>query len=156
MKHDLAEIAPGKILYRLSESEVAANVERWMACFGKNSEGIHIDQFMWHVFSNRRFPSVSRAAALEQYPQHEAHEYVVLSNDRDGAFTTDIRPMECSLSDWLVFPANLAWTMAFTHEDEWLGPYFARHPQFSALDAENRARIKKAREAERARQKGWA
>ena len=156
MKHDLAEVAPGKILYRLSESEVAANVERWMACFGKNSEGIHIDQFMWHVFSNRRFPSVSRAAALEQYPQHEAHEYVVLSNDRDEAFTTDIRPMECSLSDWLVFPANLAWTMAFTHEDESLGPYFALHPRFSVLDAENRGRIKKAREAERARQKGWA
>jgi hypothetical protein len=45
--------------------------------------------------------------------------------------------------------------MAFTHEDGWLGPYFARHERFSELNRENEMKIRKAREAEVARLKGW-
>ena len=71
------------------------------------------------------------------------------------AFVTDQRPTNCYLSDWYVFPENFAWTMAFTHEDGWLGPYFARHERFSELNRENEMKIRKAREAEVARLKGW-
>lgn len=70
--------------------------------------------------------------------------------------TTNQRPENCSLADYYVFPPNLAWTMAFTHEDGWLGPYFARHRDFEALDRENDARVRKEREAEAARLKGWS
>jgi hypothetical protein len=56
----------------------------------------------------------------------------------------------------LIFPQNLAWTMAFTHEDGWIGPFFARNPRFQSLNAENLAKIRKARDADQARQKGWA
>ena len=65
------------------------------------------------------------------------------------------RPTNCYLSDWYVFPENFAWTMAFTHEDGWLGPYFARHERFSELNRENEMKMRKAREAEAARLKGW-
>jgi hypothetical protein len=49
----------------------------------------------------------------------------------------------------------MAWTMAFTHEDGWLGPYFARHASYQNLNAENLAMIRKAKKAEEARLKGW-
>jgi hypothetical protein len=45
--------------------------------------------------------------------------------------------------------------MAFTHEDGWLGPYFARHASYQGLNAENLAKILKAKKAEEARLKGW-
>jgi len=82
-------------------------------------------------------------------------DYVVLSNDRQVVFITDQRPETCSLTDYYVFPPNLAWTMAFTHEDGWLGPYFARHRNFEALDRENAARVRKEREAQAAKLRGW-
>lgn len=61
--------------------------------------------------------------------------------------------------DYCVFPANLAWTMAFTHEDGWLGPYFAKHPDYSKLIAQeaelHSIRQRKNREIKRAKQNGW-
>jgi len=144
-------VHPGRILRRLSEHEVAESVERWLDCFGVNRAGVNTDAFMWHVFSFERFPSVQGVAAQEQYQLHEAPEYIVVSNDRDEGFTTDVRPTDCSLADWLVFPQNLAWTMAFTHEDGWLGPFFALNPRFKSLNAQNLAKIRKAREADQIR-----
>lgn len=94
-------------------------------------------------------------AAQAQYETHIAPEYIVLSNDRDVALVTDVRPVQSSLRDYLVFPRNLAWTMAFTHEDGWLGPYFTRHAMFATLNAANIAQVQKAREADAARLKGW-
>lgn len=60
------------------------------------------------------------------------------------------------MADCLVFPPNFAWTMAFTHEDGWLGPFFATHPNVDRLDAANLAQIRKQRELVEARAKGWA
>ena len=107
------------------------------------------------VFSFERFPSLSRNAACEAYRRHTAPEYVLLSNDRDFAVATDLRPEACTLVDYCVFPPNLAWTMAFTHEDGRLGPYFARHPDYERLNKANRAKLEKQRQAEAAKLKGW-
>jgi hypothetical protein len=93
---------------------------------------------------------------LQQYKRQVGVEFVVLSNDRKLAFVTELLPESSSLTDYYVFPPNLAWTMAFTHEDGWLGPYFARHPDFAKLEAENQHKLQKHRQAEAARQKGWA
>ncbi len=148
-------VEPGNVLRQFSQQEVAGLVERWLKVFGKNRQGVHASQYMWHVFSYERYPSVSGAEAERLYEQQAAAEYIVLSNERDEGFVTDARPQHCTLRDYYVFPENLAWTMAFTHEDGWLGPYFARHPRFDELNAENAARIKKARDIEMARSKGW-
>lgn len=35
------------------------------------------------------------------------------------------KPLELGRKDALVVPSDFSWTMAFTHEDGWFGPYFS-------------------------------
>lgn len=154
-KHSGIEVKPGNILRHYSEEGAADLVALWLDAFGRNKQGVNAKAYLWHIFSYGRYPSVSGSDALAQYKEQCAPEYIVLSNDRKFAFATDALPEECNLSDYYVFPLNLAWTMAFTHEDGWLGPYFARHGNFAVLDEENRNKLRKAREAEMAKLKGW-
>ena len=148
-------VAPGTIARWFSEEEAGQLVADWLAVFGKNRRGVNARAYLWHIFSGGRYPSVSGTEAIEKYQTQNAAEFVVLSNDGKVAFVTDRLPESSSLSDYYVFPPNLAWTMAFTHEVGWLGPYFALHPEFTKLNAENELRVRKTREAEAARQKGW-
>jgi hypothetical protein len=115
-----------------------------------------MNDYMWHVFSYGSYPNVALQDALAAYAGVASSEYVVLSNDRDEAYVTDQKPSACSLSDYYVFPKNFAWTMAFTHEDGWLGPYFAKHRDFDKLHDENLRRIRKSQEAAEAKRKGWS
>ena len=149
-------VAPGVITLHYSETEAETFAERWLAVYGTNRQGINAKAFLWHIFSAGRYPSVSGEESWLHYNMQEATNLVVLSNDRKQAFLTNLKPLCCSWSDCMIFPANLAWTMARTHEEGWLGPYFARHPRYTALEAENHAAIQKQREAEVARSKGWA
>ena len=128
----------------------------WLSTFCKGLSGAKNEQFLWHVFSGGRYPSSEGDSALRLYKTQTGTEFVVLSNDRKTAFLTDQLPDSTSLYDYYVFPPNFAWTMAFTHEAGWLGPYFARHPNPEALDRANEAAVRKVKEAELARQKGWA
>ncbi len=45
--------------------------------------------------------------------------------------------------------------MALTHEDGWLGPYFAQHPEYDRLNEANQLKLRKLRERDAARNKGW-
>lgn len=148
-------VKPGDVTHQCSAEEVTQIVSRWLAVFGQNTVTVRSEQFLWHIFSSGSYPSEEKQAARASYEKQLAHEYVVLSNDRRTAFTTNQRPESCAWSDYYVFPPNLAWTMAFTHEEGWLGPYFARHHQFEALNRENAARVRKAHAAAAARLKGW-
>jgi hypothetical protein len=102
---------------------------------------------------------VCRREAELLYTQQITNEVVVLSNNCLSAVVTDALPKNCNLMDYFVFPTNLAWTMAFTHEDGWLGPYFAKHPNYDALVLQEiergRAIQRKAQEIARAKQEGW-
>lgn len=149
------EVMPGKVLRELSPQESIQLVEAWLEIFGKDRLGTNSKAYLWHIFSANRYPCVSGAEARIQYEQQSAYEYIVVSNRRDSGFVTDQRPSQCYMRDWLVFPENFAWTMAFTHEDGWYGPYFARHEKFTDLNGENQTKIRKVREAETARLKGW-
>lgn len=155
MRADVPLVTPGPVTRMLAKAEVVAEVARWLDCFGQDRFGAATRRYLWHVFSHERHPSVSGEEARAQYEQHEAVEYVVISNERDEGFITPARPTACSFRDALVFPQNLAWTMAFTHEDGWLGPYFARSADYEALNAQNLQGMRKAAERERARRKGW-
>jgi hypothetical protein len=155
MKTKPLRVGPGTVSRQLSADEASQVVESWLGAFGRNREGIDADAFLWHIFSSGRYPSEGGLAARASYEHQIAHEYVVLSNDRQVVFITNQRPETCSLTDYYVFPPNLAWTMAFTHEDGWLGPYFARHRNFEALDRENAARVRKEHEAQVAKLRGW-
>jgi hypothetical protein len=147
-------IAPGTVVREFSQAQAEQLASDWLAVFGQNRHGVNTKAYLWHVFSFDRYPSVPGAAAIEQYKLQAAVEFVVLCNDRRQAIVTDALPEESCLSDYYVFPPNLAWTMAFTHEDGWLGPYFARHPDYVRLNEVNQSRLRKAREVEAARQKG--
>jgi hypothetical protein len=75
---------------------------------------------------------------------------------KDEGVITNLRPTTASIGDYLVCPLNWAWTMAFTHEDDSLGPYFAVHRDYDRLQASNVKAMRKRREAEVAKQRGWA
>jgi hypothetical protein len=153
-------VGPGKVVQTFTPEQARALGRQWVDAFPSDRNGIHADAFMWHVFSYERFPSVSLDAALAEYEKHTATEYLVLTNAQDEALVTDQRPTDVSAEDYIVCPLNWAWTMAFTHEDGWLGPYFARHRKFETLQSANTkavlAIVRKREETERAKQKGWA
>ena len=83
----------------------------------------------------------------------------MFSHDRLRACVTGQRPEAYNLIDYYVCPPTLAWTMVFTHEDGWLGPYFAVPPDYEALNKKNRKQVddneRKRQEMARARSKGW-
>ena len=146
---------PGNVVQRFTEDEAGQLATDWLAAFGMNRHGINSKAYMWHIFTAERYPCVRGDEAIDLYTRQSAAEYIVLSNDRKLAFSTDALPQRSSLIDYFVFPPNLAWTAAFTHEDGWLGPYFAKHSNYQSLNEANLARIKKLKAAEIARNKGW-
>jgi hypothetical protein len=148
-------VTPGSVVRLLSEEEAAQLAKQWIATFSNGHKGLKDEQFLWHIFSGSVYPSTEGDEALRQYRVQIGTEFIVLSNDRKLAFVTDQLPDSVSLHDYYVFPPNLAWTMAFTHELGWLGPYFARHSNPKALDSANEAAARKASEAELARKNGW-
>jgi hypothetical protein len=131
-------------------------VEQWRDVFGRPR---YANYFLWHVFSAGDYSCLRGDAAREAYGHHLAPEYVVLWTSRAGLIT-DLPPRPESQAgfDFYVFPPNLAWTMAFTHEDGDpsgpSGPYFARHPDYERLNEENRAAVDGLRQAEAANSKG--
>jgi hypothetical protein len=141
---------------RLTPEQVEEFCRQWIIAYPADRRGIHIEQFMWRVFSFERYSSLSRAAALAEYEKHEAVEYLVLANDKDEGLITDLRPATVSITDYLVCPLNWAWTMAFTHEDKSLGPFFAFHQDYDQLQASNLAGLRKSREAAMAKERCWA
>jgi hypothetical protein len=150
------EIGPGEVIRRLTPQESQELCRQWELAYPGDREGIHIEQFMWHVFSFERYPSISRAAALVEYEKQVAPKYLVLANDRREGLMTNLRPTSASVADYLVCPLNWAWTLAFTHEDEDLGPYFAVHRNYRRLQAANVKGMRKVRETAIAKQQGSA
>jgi hypothetical protein len=144
------------IVREYDEAEAQAWARLWLRVYARNRQGANIKAYLWHIFSFQRYPSLSGAAAEGEYLKQTGAEFVVLSNDCTQALLTDQLPKVRPWSDCYVFPPNLAWTMALTHEDGWLGPYFARHRDHVSLDLENEKRLRKAHEKEVARRKGWS
>lgn len=141
-------VTPGTIVRAFSVEEAHQLADDWLSVFGKDSSDMNTNAFLWHVFSGGRYPSSEGAEALREYQEQIGNQFVVLSNDRKQALLTDRLPSSASFYDYYVFPPSFAWTMAFTHEAGWLGPYFARHPNYAELDS-------KARAAAHAREMGW-
>jgi len=142
-------------LHQYTSNEIASLVQQWLDVFGKDRQGANTKAFLWHIFSYERYPALKGDQAVLEYRQEVCCEFVVLSNDRDEAYLSDVRPDDRPFSDFYVFPPNLAWTMAFTHEEGWLGPYFARHPRYKDLNTVNVAKVKKQQEKEHAKSRGW-
>lgn len=99
-----------------------------------------LDGFEWHVFSFAHAPALNGEPALEAYLAEHPAEFVVCpESDRfpayrlRGATLPDLRPLG---ADVYVAPPDLAWTLAFTHEESLgLGPYFCRREWLEAEGA---------------------
>ena len=152
-------LKPEAILQTYSKAECLEWVERWRGVYASGQRASGLSRFLWHTFSEGMYPSVSGGEAEQLYFFHEILDVIVLSNDRKRCFRTASLPAAERRIDFYVFPPDLAWTMAFTHEDGWLGPYFAKHPNYEALVAkakqQRRANDRKLKELGRAKQQGW-
>ncbi|RGP55187.1 DUF4275 family protein [Pseudomonas abyssi] len=153
MEHD--EIAPGQVLKTFDRDESKAIERAWLEVFCRNGLGLNTKAYKWHIFSGGGYPALQGRAALQAYASHLAARYILLPNDGEPAMLTDLRPDNLTGQDVYVFPENMAWTMAFTHEDGLLGPYFAQHPHYAALQKDNEKRLKRQQDIAFAREQGW-
>ena len=92
--------------------------------------------FHWHAFSSGMCPAESGRRAFELYRAEEACPLVVIPESWGEAAcvkafgrTPDLTPTGLDL---YLFPESLDWTMAFTHEQPWLGSYFTRREWYRA------------------------
>jgi len=90
-------------------------------------------QLEWHVFSFHHAPALEGTSAVEGYLQTLASELIVIPEQHSHPtlpaihLSADRLPQfQDSGFDVMVWPPDLGWTMAFTHEEGSCGPYFAR------------------------------
>jgi len=105
---------------------------------------LNLDQFRWHIFSGNAYPSLDGENAIKEYEQQVCREFYVIpersEDENEIPFKTRKAPPGRLVKlqrDVYVFPKNLAWTFAFTHEAGWLGPYFAKNRNYDRLNGKN-------------------
>ena len=146
---------PNELIKTFTQSETSEIEKKWMSVFCKNKQGFNTKAFKWHIFSGNGFPSLEADEAQKEYESKNEAKYIVMGNDSELAILLNKKPLSYNYKDYYVFPDNMAWTMAFTHEEGWLGPYFAYHPNYKILNKENEKLREKERQKEEAKQKGW-
>lgn len=159
IRERLIDSMPGRIIEVLDKKSLWKKEREWFSAYcgalkkatGKWSKG----EFRWHVFSYGYYPCVDDAEALDEYSRQKALLFYVVPEIKiwplETAFVTDQLPPKELVNqrmDFYVFPKNLAWTMAFTHEYGWLGPYFAKHQAYEKLNMKNIRAVE-------AKAKGW-
>ena len=88
----------------------------------------------WHVFSYEHSRAVSGCKALDVYREEQPDSFLVLPEEASrlpglhcrGTRLPNFMPY---FVDIYIFPEDLSWTMAFTHEADTsmeLGPFFCR------------------------------
>lgn len=79
--------------------------------------------------------------ALKDYSLQYARTYFIMPEmfgyKEQVLYQTDEKPEFRGRMDFYVFPKNMAWSMAFTHESGWLGPYFLKHKDYQRLQKKN-------------------
>jgi len=152
---ELGDIKPGKIL-RIYDSTESKDIEsQWMKVYCKNKTGFNTKSYKWHIFSGGGYPSLDGDDAQSAYASQVCPNVIVIPNDANTAVLVDAKPTNLNHRDVYVFPENLSWTMAFTHEEGWLGPYFAKHPDYEHLEQKNALYIEKLNQMAVAKRKGW-
>lgn len=102
------------------------------AVFARTGERVHLG-YDWHAFSYGFTPSCSKEAALEAYRRAPLGPLHLLPNDDDDEAPCLLLEAPAALPvltdlDVSVVPHDFSWTMAFTHEDGFIGPFFAAAP----------------------------
>jgi hypothetical protein len=133
-------LAQGLVGQPLSLEETDDLLHRWRrlyAAFVKRQTGewVHLG-YDWHAFSYGFTAAVAGAAATDAYRRQRPGPVWLIPLWAKGppcpawSCVGETLP-DLSGIDIAVVPADLAWTMAFTHEDGWIGPYFSTLRQAS-------------------------
>lgn len=90
-------------------------------------------RFHWHAFSFALVEALNHQEAFEQYSSMPPGPVLAIPESWSAGpgvrITVAVLPDLTFLrTDIYVFPESMEWTMAFTHEQPWLGPYFAWRP----------------------------
>lgn len=129
--------------YETIRDEAALNIaQAWLAAFcpqRTSFKGILRNKsYMWDVMGC----DLQRDEALAVYESHRAPSYILMEDcfgfDEKVVYVTPQKPDgNKRRKDFHVFPKNMAWSMAFTHEDGWIGPLFSKHKDYEALNLKN-------------------
>lgn len=127
-------LAAADIVEVLDARTAGATQQRWRETYARQLKATHgvwcVDDFDWHVFAREMATCVAEGVAEEAWRDVPDGEVIVVSSWTKAAPEGWILAHKPDMSglnlDLTVFPGSLEWTMAFTHEIGWLGPYFAR------------------------------
>jgi Domain of unknown function (DUF4275) len=130
-----ALVQQGADVTPLSTEETEALQRRWRATFGAalaKAANVPLSDsggFDWHIFSYGLVRALEGDEALAAYSARNHSELVVLPH-RSKLLAARCRcrtvPQLDDASDVYICPDNFAWTMVFTHEKGWFGPYFCK------------------------------
>ena len=143
---EVIESIGGKIA-SLSTRERWEALQRWREVYAANLHATtgswKRGDYEWHVFSFEFAEALNGHRAVEEYLAQQPHEFLVVPEDESceaiqiaGGKLPDLRRVR---DDIYVWPTDLEWTMAFTHEESiGLGPYFSRRKWLGELLAPKR------------------
>lgn len=124
----------GAVTSVLPRHERRRLVQTWRETFAasvkiQTGKSVHLG-FEWHTFSYQFAQSEHGPRGLALYLTELPEDvYVVPEDEDDDAFVCQaagLLDFSACQTDILVFPPTFAWTVAFTHEQPHLGPYFSR------------------------------
>ncbi|MDK9683270.1 MULTISPECIES: hypothetical protein [Pseudoalteromonas] len=130
---------------------------QWLKCFCPHltsfSEFVKGKSYLWDELKE----FTSNDEALTDFSSHQALNYYIMPDyfkpGEDSIYVTNKKPQgNLHRQDFHVFPKNFAWSMAFTHEDGWLGPKFVKYTNYQQL---NNLNIKAVNEVASLKQK-WS
>ena len=128
--------------YQIVSGEEAIRIAlRWLAVFCQSRTSfkgiLRHKSYMWDLIDCH----FQAKEAIEKFDQHQAPKYVLMEDcfgqDDKELYIIDEKPDNSDLQDFHVFPKNLAWNMAFTHEDGWIGPNFTMNHDYEVLNRKN-------------------
>ncbi len=142
----------------LSQEQTQQINKQWLQTFGKSVGSGGARGYKWQVFEEKLYSAIEGEAAKQLYFQQKAADYIILPNNialEQAVIIDQLPDLTDFYEDYCVFPANMAWTMAFTHEVGWIDPFFAKHKDYQKRVAENACLIQKKQEIAAAKGKGW-
>jgi hypothetical protein len=104
-------------------------VNRWLKSFcvpvfDRTGKWVY-KSFKWHAFSFEFVHAVSGTKALDVYQRHPLKEYILFNDDESWAFKCSGGSHPNLHEDAYLVPLDFKWTMAFTHEQPNIGPFYA-------------------------------
>ena len=137
---------------RLLEKDKAERVEKLLAenfwpDYKQNKGPGSLVKYRWDFID----PDLTGLDAFEYYKSQIGYEFLIMHED----FSIEVGEIlvaqslpysgdELELDDLYVFPRNLAWVMAFTHEAPYIGPFFKKHRDYQRLNQKNMQAVKYA------------